>query len=142
MLRAIRNFVFKRERTIGPGPASLVEEDGCHGQASSSDDALQSAGQELVKPSQPPVRGTVKWFSPIKRYGFVAASDGSGDVFIHVSTLAEIGITTLQPGETLEFRVTPGNAVRKWPKSSAWIAAPLSRPGHGGASGRSQTDSP
>src|SRR5215472_15714244 len=108
MLRAIRNFVFKRERAIGPGPEALVEEDGCHGQASSSDDPLPPPGQQLEKPSQPPVRGTVKWFSPIKRYGFVAASDGSGDVFIHVSTLAEIGITTLQPGETLEFRVTPG----------------------------------
>jgi len=113
MLRAIRNFVFKRERTIGPGPASLVEEDGCHGQASSSDDALQSAGQELVKPSQPPVRGTVKWFSPIKRYGFVAASDGSGDVFLHASTLAGIGVTTLHPGETLEFRVTLGQRGRQ-----------------------------
>ena len=30
----------------------------------------------------------------------------SGDVFLHASALAGIGITTLQPGETLEFRVT------------------------------------
>ena len=108
MLRAIRDFVFKRERAIGPGPENLVEEDGCHDQASNSDDALPSAGEELEKPSEPPVRGTVKWFSPSKRYGFVAASDGSGDVFLHVSTLAGLGITTLQPGETLEFRVTLG----------------------------------
>ena len=108
MLRAIRNFVFKRERAIDPGPEGLLEENGCHDQASNSDDASPSAGRELEKPSEPPVRGTVKWFSPSKRYGFVAASDGSGDVFLHVSTLAGIGITTLQPGETLEFRVTPG----------------------------------
>ena len=108
MLRAIRDFVFKRERAIGPGPEGLVEEDGYHDQASNSDDPLPPAGQEVEEPSEPPVRGTVKWFSPSKRYGFVAASDGSGDVFLHVSTLAAIGITTLQPGETLEFRVTLG----------------------------------
>jgi CspA family cold shock protein len=108
MLRAIRDFVFKRERAIGPGPEGLVEEDGYHDQASNSDDPLPPAAQEVEEPSEPPVRGTVKWFSPSKRYGFVAASDGSGDVFLHVSTLAGLGITTLQPGETLEFRVTLG----------------------------------
>ena len=108
MLRAIRDFVFKRERAIDPGPEGLVEADGCHDQPSNSDDALPSAGQEVEKPSEPPLRGTVKWFSPSKRYGFVAASDGSGDVFLHLSTLAGVGITTLQPGETLEFRVTLG----------------------------------
>src|SRR5215469_13524577 len=113
MLRAIRNFVFKRERAIGPRPEGLVEEDGCHDQPNNSDDALPSAGQELEKPSEPPVRGTVKWFSSIKRYGFVAASDGSGDVFLHASTLAGIGIATLQPGETLEFRITLGQRGRQ-----------------------------
>jgi len=50
----------------------------------------------------------VKWYNPDKRYGFVELSDGSGDAFLHVSALAGIGISTLQPGETLEMRVTPG----------------------------------
>ena len=35
-------------------------------------------------------------------------SDGSGDVFLHASALAGIGITNLQAGDTLEFRFTLG----------------------------------
>ena len=45
---------------------------------------------------------------PIKGYGFVALSDESGDVFLHATALAGIGITNLQPGETLEFRIALG----------------------------------
>ena len=45
---------------------------------------------------------------PSKGYGFVVLSDGSGDPFLHASALAGIGVTNLQPGETLEFRVTLG----------------------------------
>jgi cold shock protein len=50
----------------------------------------------------------VKWYNPDKRYGFVELSDGSGDVFLHATALAGIGICALQPGETLELRVAPG----------------------------------
>jgi CspA family cold shock protein len=50
----------------------------------------------------------VKWFNPIKGYGFVVLSDGSGDAFLHASALVGISITNLQPGETLEFRMTVG----------------------------------
>ena len=108
MLRAIRKFAFRRDRGTGQASEGLVEKNDAGGQANNSDDALQSAGEEFEEPSAPPVRGTVKWFSPIKGYGFVVLSDGSGDAFLHVSALAGLGITTVQPGETLEFRVTPG----------------------------------
>jgi CspA family cold shock protein len=54
------------------------------------------------------VRGQVKWFNPDKGYGFVQLSDGSGDAFLHVTALAGIGVSTLQPGETLELRVALG----------------------------------
>ena len=30
------------------------------------------------------------------------------ETFLHVSALASLGMTTVQPGETLEFRVAPG----------------------------------
>src|SRR5215469_17073678 len=108
MLRAIRRFVFRRARSAGQGSEGLVETDGPGDQPSNSDDAVQSAGQDLEQPSGPPVWGTVKWFSPIKGYGFVVLSDGSGDAFVHASALAGIGSTNLQPGETLEFRMTLG----------------------------------
>jgi len=55
-----------------------------------------------------PVRGKVKWFNPAKRFGFVELSDGSGDAFLHASVLSRLGVSTVQPGETLELRVAPG----------------------------------
>ena len=60
-------------------------------------------------PSGPPVGGVVKWFNPDKGFGFVELSDGSGDAFLHGSVLAQSGINTAQPGETLEVRVGPGH---------------------------------
>src|SRR6201988_4416258 len=60
-------------------------------------------------PSGPPVNGVVKWFNPDKGFGFVELSDGSGDAFLHGSVLAQSGITTVQPGETVEVRVGPGH---------------------------------
>jgi len=60
-------------------------------------------------PSGPPVRGTVKWFSLEKGFGFLELSDGSGDAFLHGSVLAQSGISGVQPEETLEVRVGPGH---------------------------------
>jgi len=60
-------------------------------------------------PSGPPVHGIVKWFNPDKGFGFVELSDGSGDAFLHGSVLTQSGITTVQPGETVEVRVGPGH---------------------------------
>ena len=59
-------------------------------------------------PSGPPVRAVVKWFKPERGFGFVELSDGSGDAFLHASVLERNGITAVQPGETLEVRVAPG----------------------------------
>jgi cold shock protein len=59
-------------------------------------------------PSGPPVRAVVKWFKPERGFGFVELSDGSGDAFLHASVLERNGIPAVQPGETLEIRVAPG----------------------------------
>ena len=47
--------------------------------------------------------GTVKWFNPSKGYGFVEPSDGSKDVFIHISALERAGIGSLSEGQKIEF---------------------------------------
>jgi CspA family cold shock protein len=59
-------------------------------------------------PSGPPVRAVVKWFKPERGFGFVELADGSGDAFLHASVLERNGIPAVQPGETLEIRVSPG----------------------------------
>jgi len=44
--------------------------------------------------------GTVKWSNPSKGYGFIEPTDGSKDVFIHISALERAGIASLNEGHT------------------------------------------
>ena len=69
----------------------------------------------------------MKWFSPVKRYGFVELSDGSGDAFLHASVLERAGISFVQPGETLELRVArhPKLMVTEILSTDSSTAAPL-----------------
>jgi CspA family cold shock protein len=65
------------------------------------------------KPPKPPQedtrreRGTVKWFSTDKGYGFISRARG-GDVFVHFSALKMEGFKTLEEGQTVEFDVEQG----------------------------------
>ena len=52
--------------------------------------------------------GIVKWFNPAKGYGFIEPSDGSKDVFVHISALERAGLTTLNEGQKVEYEETPG----------------------------------
>jgi len=49
--------------------------------------------------------GTVKWFNTTKGYGFIAPSDGSKDVFVHISAVERAGLSTLRDGQEVSFDV-------------------------------------
>lgn len=49
-------------------------------------------------------RGTVKWFSDQKGYGFISA-DGQDEVFVHHSAIEGNGFRTLHEGELVEYDV-------------------------------------
>ena len=53
-------------------------------------------------------KGTVKWFSADKGYGFIAR-EGGPDVFVHHSAITMSGFRTLEQGQTVEFEVTSGD---------------------------------
>ncbi len=52
--------------------------------------------------------GTVKWFNPIKGYGFIVQSDGAKDAFVHISAVERAGLTTLNEGQKVEYELVPG----------------------------------
>jgi CspA family cold shock protein len=49
-------------------------------------------------------RGTVKWFSDQKGYGFISA-EGQQDVYVHHSEIEGNGFRTLHEGERVEFDI-------------------------------------
>ena len=53
-------------------------------------------------------RGTVKWFSDSKGYGFVTPEDGGPDVFVHFSGIEGAGFKTLAEGDVVEFETEQG----------------------------------
>jgi CspA family cold shock protein len=50
-------------------------------------------------------RGTVKWFDPVKGYGFITPEAGSKDAFVHISSVERAGLTALSEGQKIEFEM-------------------------------------
>jgi CspA family cold shock protein len=51
------------------------------------------------------VRGTVKWFDPVRGYGFLVPQDSGPDVLVHFTLVREAGRRTLPEGATLTCAV-------------------------------------
>lgn len=47
--------------------------------------------------------GTVKWYNPAKKYGFIEPDNGDSDVFVHISALEAAGYQTLLEGQRVSY---------------------------------------
>ena len=52
-------------------------------------------------------KGTVKWFSNQKGYGFIT-SESNSDVFVHHSAIQGDGYKSLDEGQAVEFETQQG----------------------------------
>ncbi len=53
-------------------------------------------------------RGTVKWFSDEKGYGFITPEDGGEDLFIHHSNIQGEGFKSLSEGSSVNYEAGQG----------------------------------
>jgi len=47
--------------------------------------------------------GIVKWFNPMKGFGFIQPEQGGPDAFVHISALERAGLTTLNEGARVSY---------------------------------------
>ncbi|MDE3061080.1 MAG: cold-shock protein [Pseudomonadota bacterium] len=47
--------------------------------------------------------GTVKWFNPMKGFGFIQPANGGADAFVHISALERAGLSTLNEGARVSY---------------------------------------
>jgi CspA family cold shock protein len=52
--------------------------------------------------------GTVKFFNTQRGFGFIQPSDGSKDVFVHVTAMERAGIANLAEGQKVSFELERG----------------------------------
>ncbi len=52
--------------------------------------------------------GTVKWFNPVKGFGFITPDDGTKDAFVHISAVERAGLAGLNEGQKNDYELQRG----------------------------------
>jgi CspA family cold shock protein len=70
--------------------------------------------QQNAVPSGPPdTDGTVKWYDPVKGFGFVSVQGETKDLFVHRSALERAGLSSLAEGQPVRVAVVEGRKGRE-----------------------------
>jgi CspA family cold shock protein len=83
------------------------------GRVSASDLKIEGEALPVEEAPRAPARqltgekasGTVKFFNPMKGFGFIQRDDGQPDAFVHISAVERAGMTSLNEGDRLEFEL-------------------------------------
>jgi CspA family cold shock protein len=67
----------------------------------------RAAGSRVKSKRKEPMMatGTVKFFNTQKGFGFIEPSDGSRDVFVHISAVERAGMRTLMEGQKVSYDI-------------------------------------
>lgn len=68
----------------------------------------ESRTHVTVTPTSGLEQAEVKWFNRIRGYGFLTQGPGTPDIFVHMETLRQFGLTELRPGQTIWVRYGEG----------------------------------
>uniref|UniRef100_A0A1I7ZT90 CSD_1 domain-containing protein n=1 Tax=Steinernema glaseri TaxID=37863 RepID=A0A1I7ZT90_9BILA len=103
---------FRPRPRIAPGEQEELQVDAAEGTDKPEETCtMKETNEKAVLESG--LKGTVKWFSVLGHYGFIARDDGKGDVFVHQSAIAKSRMEkqyyrTLGEDEKVEFDVVQG----------------------------------
>ena len=83
------------------------------GRVSASDLKIEGDALPVAEAPRAPARqltgerssGVVKFFNPMKGFGFIQRDDGQPDAFVHISAVERAGMTSLNEGDKLEFEL-------------------------------------
>ena len=50
-------------------------------------------------------KGKLKWYNPVKGFGFITPEKGGKDIFVHVSQFKKAGIPDILEGIQLEYQL-------------------------------------
>ena len=49
--------------------------------------------------------GVVKWFNPTKGFGFIQPDAGGKDVFVHISAVEKVELSSLNEGAKVSYEI-------------------------------------
>jgi CspA family cold shock protein len=65
---------------------------------------VENQVDDNLKPTGP-ITGFVKWFDPVKGFGFVVSDEGGPDILLHVNVLRNFGQSSVADGARVELEV-------------------------------------